>query len=267
MNRLQEVFTATKTTGRKLLCPFITAGYPDLNSTVEMLLAVERGGGSVIEVGIPFSDPVADGPVIQNSFTHALLHGVTVAGALDAIRQARARGLQVPVVAMVTFSIIFKKGTREFARMCQQAGVDGVILPDLPLEEAPAVTAAFTEAGIATTLLVTPNTSRERRLAIAKLCTGFIYYVSVVGITGERKALPDDLVANVTELRAATGLPVCVGFGISNADHVRQVLTVADGAIVASAIMRRIGDAMKSGTGNYAALTENHVHELAQGTK
>lgn len=265
MNRLQETFAAARNSGRKLLCPFITAGYPDLKQTVDLLLAVERGGGSVIEVGIPFSDPVADGPVIQTSFTHALAHGVTVAGALSSISEARARGLKVPVVVMVSFSIIFRKGTREFARQCQQAGVDGVILPDLPLEEAPAVTAAFTAAGIETSLLVTPNTPPERRMAIAKLCTGFIYYVSVVGITGERKDLPPDLVSNVKALRDASGLPVCVGFGISNAEHVRQVVQVADGAIVASALMRRLGDAMQAGTGDYAGITERHVRELSAG--
>lgn len=265
MNRLQDTFAAAKQSGRKLLCPFITAGYPDLSHTVDLLLAVERGGGSVIEVGIPFSDPVADGPVIQTSFTHALAHGVTVAGALASISEARARGLKAPVVVMVSFSIIFRKGTREFARQCQQAGVDGIILPDLPLEEAPAVTQAFTAAGIMTSLLVTPNTPPERRLAIAKLCTGFIYYVSVVGITGERKSLPADLAENVRVLREASGLPVCVGFGISTAEHVRQVAQVADGAIVASALMRRLGDAMQNGTGDYATLIEHHVRELSVG--
>lgn len=267
MNRLQETFAAARNSGRKLLCPFITAGYPDLKNTVDLLLAVERGGGSVIEVGIPFSDPVADGPTIQNSFTHALSHGVTVAGALSSISEARARGLKVPVVVMVSFSIIFKKGTREFARQCQQAGVDGIILPDLPLEEAPAITSAFSAAGILTSLLVTPNTPPERRLAIAGLCTGFVYYVSIVGITGERKELPPDLADNVRELREVSGLPVCVGFGISNADHVRQVVQVADGAIVASALMRRLGEAMQAGTGDYAAITERGVRELAQGLK
>src|SRR5579862_2251018 len=239
-DRLANAFSTARTQGRKLLCPFFCAGYPTLESSARLLQVAQDAGAGCIELGIPFSDPVADGPVIQACFTHALAHGVTVDKSLNVVRQARASGLTVPVVVMASFSIIFKRGAHAFARACFDAGVDGVILPDVPLEEAPAVVAAMRQHGLKSSLLVAPTTPPQRRAAIATLCDGFVYYVSVVGITGERKQLPPDVIAQVQSIRAITGVPICVGFGISTPEQVRQVVSIADGAIVASAIMRRI---------------------------
>ncbi|HVS70225.1 MAG TPA: tryptophan synthase subunit alpha [Phycisphaerae bacterium] len=265
MNRLSETFANARQRSLKLLCPFLTAGFPAPHSTVDLLIAAQQGGAGVVELGIPFSDPVADGPVIQGSYTQALLQGATVENALDALAQARRRGLTVPVMAMVSFSIIFKRGTERFARQCAQAGADGLILPDVPLEEAPAIVAVLRENNLRTALLVAPTTPPERRAAIARLCDGFIYYLSVSGITGERKALPADIAPNVADLRRATDAPICVGFGISTAEQVREVTRVADGAIVGSALIRRLADKVEASPAEQAEAVRGFVAELATG--
>ncbi len=221
----------------------------------------------MLELGIPFSDPVADGPIIQGSYTHALLHGATVENSLDALAAARARGLTVPVMAMVSFSIIFKRGTRAFARQCARAGADGLILPDVPLEEAPAIVEVLRENDLRTSLLVAPTTPPERRAQIARLCDAFVYYLSVSGITGERKALPADIAPNVAALRAATDAPICVGFGISTPEQVREVTRVADGAIVGSALIRRISAALGDPAAAQSGAVRSFVAELATGLR
>jgi tryptophan synthase alpha chain len=262
-NRIEEAF-AVRSRGQKLLCPFLTAGYPDAATTPALLLAAQRGGAGCIELGIPFSDPIADGPVIQASFTHALAKGINVDSALDCVTEARRRGLTIPVLAMASFSIIFKRGTQAFAQRCAAAGLDGIILPDVPLEEAPAVTAAIRSEGLRSGLLVAPTTPSARRAAIAKLCDAFVYYLSVSGITGERKELPADIGPNVAQLRQETTAPICVGFGISTASQVRQVIRVADGAIVGSALIRRITQ-HDPATGPLDKAIEAFVAELATG--
>lgn len=271
-NRLSDTFAAARSAGRKMLCPFLTAGYPSLEATVALLRAAQRandqGPGKLgcVELGIPFSDPVADGPTIQASYTHALSHGVTVRGTLEAVAKARAAGVTLPLMAMVSFSIVFKKGAREFAAACRKAGIDGVVLPDVPLEEAPAVAGAMREEGLRTTLLVAPTTPAERRAQIAQWSDGFVYYMSLSGITGERKELPPDIAVNVAALRGLTQAPICVGFGISTAAHVRQVVQIADGAIVGSAIVRRVAAEMKADVETLAGHVGTFMQELASGT-
>ncbi len=270
MNRLHETFEAARNVPggpRKLLCPFLTAGYPSLAATPELLLAAQEalGGMGVIELGIPFSDPVADGPVIQASYTEALAKGATVEKCLGTVAAARGRGLTLPVVAMVSFSIIFKRGTREFAKLCRDNDLDGVVLPDVPLEEAAGVAAAVQEAGLRTCLLVAPTTPPDRRAAIARLCDGFVYYLSVSGITGERKALPVDIAPNVMALRKVTKIPICVGFGVSTADHVREVTRVADGAIVGSAVIRKLREVASNPIAKQCETLGALLRELAMG--
>jgi len=269
MNRLDETFAAAKKDGRKLLCPFLTAGYPTLEATPALLLAAQAGmnGTGIIELGIPFSDPVADGPVIQESFTHALAKGASVAKALACLAEARKKGLTVPVMVMVTYSIVFKRGTREFATLCRESGADGLILPDVPLEEAPAIAQAVRSTGLRTTFLVAPTTSPPRRQEIARLCDGFVYYLSVSGITGERRALPADIGPNIAALRQATSTPICVGFGISTPDQVREVTALADGAIVGSALVRRIAAVQTQPVDRQAEAVQQFVAELAGGLK
>lgn len=230
--------------GRTLLCPFVTAGFPTIDVLPQMLLAIEHAGAGCIEVGIPFSDPVADGPVIQESYYAALSHGLTVDATLNAVRLARSLGLTAPLMAMVSFSIIFKIGTREIARSFADAGFTGLVLPDLPVEEAPAVVSELTAAGLSACLLVAPTTPSPRRAQIIKLCTGFVYYLSVSGITGERSNLPPALAAQIAEVKRLSPRPVCVGFGISSPEHVRALVGKADGVIVGSALIRRIAGAV-----------------------
>jgi len=269
MNRLQPVFDRLRT-GHKLLCPFLTAGYPSLEATPDLLLAIQEGLGShpgTIELGIPFSDPVADGPVVQASFTHALAQGTTVTKALASVSAARNRGLTVPVIAMVSFSIVFKRGVRDFALMCRDNQLDGIILPDIPLEEAPAIVDIMREVGLRTSLLIAPTTPPGRREAIARLCDGFIYYLSVSGITGERNTLPTDIGTHVAAIRQVSSSPVCVGFGIATAAHVRQVTrdAHADGAIVGSALIRRLAQHEKSPLPQMCQAVQSFVAELASG--
>jgi len=266
MHRLPQVFEAVRG-GRKLLCPFLTAGYPSLDATPDLLLAAEAGGAGIIELGIPFSDPVADGPVIQASFTQALAQGATVRASLATVAAARKRGLAVPVMAMVSFSIVFKRGTREFAMSCAENELDGVILPDIPLEEAPAIVDVMREVGLRTSLLVAPTTAPGRREAIARLCDGFVYYLSVSGITGERKELSPDIAPNIELLRANCTVPICVGFGISTPAQVREVThsAGADGAIVGSALIRRIAKNASEPLSKQADAVRAFVAELASG--
>lgn len=265
MNRLTTAFEVARKRRLKLLCPFLTAGFPNSDATPEFLLAAQAGGAGILELGIPFSDPVADGPVVQASYTEALLKGASVESSLASVKKARARGLTIPTMAMVSFSIIFKKGTEAFARACADNGIDGVILPDVPLEEAPAIVDVMREAGLRTSLLIAPTTPPPRRAAIGRLCDGFVYYLSVSGITGERKALPTDITPNVAAIRQITDVPVCVGFGISTPEQVREVTSVADGAIVGSAVIRRIAQKAAEGVDAQTRELQRFISELATG--
>ncbi len=245
-NRIDDVFARLGRDGRKGLWPFVTAGYPDLDTTIELLQAFDRAGVAGIELGIPYSDPVADGPVIQTSFFHALERGLKIDSIFERVGALRST-VSMPLLAMVSFSIVYRIGIERFIDRAAATGFDGLIIPDLSLEEAEDTAGRAAGAGLRLIMLVSPTTSQERRERIASLSTGFVYYLSVAGITGERDQLPPDLIENVERLRGTSGRPVCVGFGISRPEHVQTVCTVADGAIVGSAIVRRISDCVKRG--------------------
>jgi tryptophan synthase alpha chain len=233
-------------TGKKGLLPYVTAGLPDLGTTQRILHAVADLGVTAVELGIPFSDPIADGPVIQSSFTRVLDRGIRVKQILAMVKDFR-RECDLPLLAMLSYSIVYRMGVERFLATAADAGIDGLIVPDLSLEEAPQVVEEIRKAGLVMPMLVSPVSSPDRRRQIASLSTGFIYYMSVTGITGERSELPPELVQNVRDLRAASGQPVVVGFGISKAEHVRRVCSVADGAIIGSALVRRIMEAEDAG--------------------
>lgn len=239
MGNIDSTFAALREKKQLALMPFIPAGYPDLATTAALLPAMEKAGANLIEIGIPFSDPIADGPTIQAAFTAALAKGLKLSEVFETVRAARSK-VSIPLVAMVSFSIVYRYGVERFAADARDAGFDGLILPDLPPPEAAAVCAKVLAAGLATTLLVAPTTSAKRREEIARLSTGFIYYLSVSGITGERDRLPDNLETNLRQLRSMTQRPVCVGFGISKPEHLAQLAPLADGAIVGSAIVKKI---------------------------
>jgi tryptophan synthase alpha chain len=221
------------------LMPFVSAGYPSMEATAQTLVEVSRSGASLIEVGIPFSDPIADGPVIQESFTEALAAGATLDGVLQTVKNVRS-DVKVPLVAMVSFSVAFRVGTQKFTEKLKSAGFDGLILPDLPPPEAERFTRIVQAGGLDTCLLVAPTSSPARRKEIADLSSGFVYYLSVSGITGERAALPPDLAAGLADMRKITTKPLCVGFGLSKREHLDGLKGHADGAIVGSAVVRRM---------------------------
>jgi tryptophan synthase alpha chain len=258
---IAETFSQLRAKKQIALMPFIPAGYPDLETTGKLLPALEAAGASIIEIGIPFSDPIADGPVIQESFTKALAKGLKLKDVFATVKKARA-GVNIPLVGMVSFSVAFRYGVEKFAATMRESGFDGLILPDLPPPEAESVCAKVQAAGLDTILLVAPTTTVERRKEIARLSSGFIYYLSVAGITGERNELPVELADGVRQMKGLSDRPVCVGFGISTADHLAQLTGVADGAIVGSAVVRRMTQNIDKGTGAVVGAVGSYCREL-----
>jgi tryptophan synthase alpha chain len=215
----------------------VAAGYPTVEASVEILKALDLPGIGAIEIGFPFSDPTADGPMIQEAFADTLSKGTRIGDLFAAIGKARGE-ISKPYIAMVSYSIVFRYGVERFFAEARSAGFAGILCPDLPPPEAQSVCAKVRAAGLDTVLLVAPSTTDRRRTEIANLCTGFVYYLSVAGITGERDRLPADLEANVRQLKSITAVPVCIGFGISQRKHLEQLIGVGDGAIVGTALVR-----------------------------
>jgi tryptophan synthase alpha chain len=260
MNRIDRIFNDLGSRGGKALMPFITAGDGGVEQLGRVIPALERGGASICEVGIPFSDPIADGPVIQASMTRALDSGVTVDAIFEQIAGVRDK-TDLGLVAMVSYSIVYRIGLDTFVKQSKQAGFDGFIFPDLPLEASQAARDAAADAGLILSMLIAPTTPIERAQAIAAASTGFAYVVSRRGITGESSALPTDLPDRLAKLREVTDIPMAVGFGISSVDQVRGVVSVADAAIVGSAMVRRMHDA----SDDPADVAEAMTRELAAG--
>ena len=243
---IAETFAHLRSKKQIAFMPFIPAGFPDLLTTKTLLPAFESAGASIVEVGIPFSDPIADGPVIQEAFTFALAKKLKLAEVFATVKKVRS-AVSIPLVAMVSYSITFRYGVDRFVGMMKECGFDGLILPDLPPPEAEAICERVRAAGLETILLVAPTTSVERRKEIARLSSGFVYYLSVAGITGERNRLPVELAEGVRNMKSLTDKPVCVGFGISTAEQVKELAAVADGAIVGSAVVRRMKENAERG--------------------
>lgn len=258
---IADTFAALRQTRSIALLPFIPAGFPDLQTTAAILPALQAGGASLIEIGFPFSDPIADGPIIQAAFTQALAKKIKVADILQTVASARAN-LSIPIVAMVSYSIVYRYGPHRFFTDLSTHGFDAVIIPDLPPPEAQPVCKLIRSAGLDTVLLVSPTTPPDRRREITSLCSGFVYYLSVTGTTGERTALPADLEANIRDLKSITQVPVCVGFGVSTPQHVKQLAPVADGAIVGSAYVRKLTQASDTSPIALAQLAQNYTREL-----
>ena len=241
MSAIDTLFDELRESGKKAFMPFVTAGDPDLDFTARVIRRLVDSGASMCEVGIPYSDPIADGPVIQASYTRALEKNLKVSEVLEMLGRLTPE-LAAPVVTMCSFSIIYRHGLDAYVSRAKEAGVAGAIVPDLPVEEADALAEICRREDFSLIQLITPTTPRERAKRIAAKTTGFIYYVSIAGITGERKELPPEIVDNVGWLRQQTDLPICIGFGVSRPEHVRMLSPVADGLIVGSAIVRRISE-------------------------
>ena len=240
MSSIDQLFAELRAAGRKAFMPFVTAGDPDLEFTADVLRELADGGASMCEVGIPYSDPIADGPVIQASYTRALEKKVKLA---EILKTLSATKITPPIVTMVSYAICYRHGLEKYVAEAKQAGVAGAIVPDLLVEESDNLAAICQRDDFSLIQLITPTTPRERQKQIAEQTTGFIYYVSVTGITGERTELPPELTDNVGWLREQTELPICIGFGINSAEHVKLLAPVADGLIVGSAIVRRVAEA------------------------
>ena len=242
MSAVDQLFAKLRAAKQKAFMPFITAGDPDLEFTAALIQELAARGCHICEVGVPYSDPIADGPVIQASYTRALNKKIKLAGILQTLASV-TKQLAMPCVTMVSYAIIYRHGLARYVADAKAAGVAGAIVPDLLVEEADELSAICRKEDFSLIQLVTPTTPRERAVRIANSSSGFLYYVSVTGITGERTKLPPELLDNVSWLREQTPLPICVGFGISQPEHVKLLAPVADGLIVGSAIVRRIADA------------------------
>jgi len=263
-NRIEKTFRK-----KPIFMPYFPLGYPDLNTSIEVIEALAKNGADLIEVGLSFSDPLADGPVIQQATQVALEEGITVRKSLEAIRELRKRGVDIPLVLMGYYNPMLAYGLEKFTREACEAGVDGFIIPDLPVEESdefvsalsavearmnhgtrPSTTASPSSASaqdgnLPLIQMLAPTTPNERMEMIARNAKGFIYLVSVTGVTGERKSISKGLDELIVRVRAYTDVPVCVGFGISTPEQAAQVGALADGVIVGSACVKTIGGSEK----------------------
>lgn len=258
---LEAMFAANRAAGRKAVAPFVTAGDPDPATSVAVLEALDRAGASLCELGVPYSDPIADGPVIQASYTRALGSGITLEKVFGVAREATGR-VAMPILAMASYSLVFRRGIDRFVADATATGLAGFVVPDLPVEESDDLDGACRAAGLALVRLVTPTTPPARAAAIAAKSTGFLYCVSVAGVTGARTELPPGLIDRVKWLRGQTDVPILVGFGISGPDQVKAVCEVADGAIVGSALVRLVAEQAANGPAALAAAIEKFVGDL-----
>jgi len=239
MNRIDALFKDLKSKRKKALIVYIAAGDPNLRATEKLVIELEKSGVNLVELGIPFSDPLADGPTIQKASQRALTRGVNVKSILRMVRSVRKK-VKIPLVFMTYFNIISRYGIGRFVKDSKKAGVDGVIVPDLPPEEAKELVKIAGKNNFDTIFLAAPTSTKERLKKISGKSKGFIYYVSLTGVTGARKKLPSDIIQNVRRLKKITKKPVCVGFGISEPKQAKKISRLADGIIIGSAVIKVI---------------------------
>lgn len=264
-SRTAATFARLKGEGRAALMPYLTVGYPDLATTEAGLPALVRAGADLIELGIPFSDPLMDGPTVQRTNQIAIANGFRPPAVFAVARRARAGGVAVPLIAMGSFNLILRYGTERFVAECAEAGIDGLIVPDLPPEESDDLADACRRHGRDLVWLLAPTSSDERIADIARRASGFIYCISLTGITGARASLQEGLADYIARVRRQTDLPLAIGFGISRAEHVAEVAQVADGAIVASALLDRLAEVEDRPLPERIAVIETFVRGLQPG--
>lgn len=261
MNRIDQKFKKLHAHKKKAFIAFITAGDPDLKTTEQLVLAFEGAGVDIVELGVPFSDPLADGPTIQAASQRALKRHVNLEGILAAVKRIRQKS-QIPVALMTYYNPVFHYGEERFAREARACGVDGLIVPDLPPEEGHGLIRAARQNGLATVFFLAPTTTPRRMKHIVNASTGFIYYVSLTGVTGARQELPASLTQQVRLAKRMTRKPICVGFGVSTPAQVRMVAKTADGVIVGSAIVNAIDK--NKGKKQLVANVARFVRELSR---
>jgi tryptophan synthase alpha chain len=265
MSPIDALFKRLRAAGQKAFIPFVTAGDPDVSATVRFARALAESGANLIEVGFPYSDPIADGPVIQASYTRALDRGLKLDDVFGCARKIASEiPSGVPLVGMVSYSLIQRRGPDVFLDQAQRSGLAGAIVPDLPFEESADLARLASQRDFKLIQLVTPTTPRERARDIAARSTGFLYCVSVTGITGTREALPQGIIEQLAWLRTVTDLPLCVGFGVSRPEHVRLLRPHADGVIVGSALVRLLEQLGPRSVGEVAADLAALARELSE---
>lgn len=261
-SRLGERFELRRSQGRAALVAYLTAGDPAPERTVELALALERGGADVIELGVPFSDPIADGAVIQRASERALKAGTRLDRVLEIAGEIRARS-DVPVILFSYLNPLLRYGFERLAGGAARRGVDGVLLIDLSVEEAEAPVETLREAGLATVFLAAPTSTNERLRKVAELSSGFVYVVARAGVTGEQAVVAGGVRALVERLRAYTSLPLAVGFGVSTPEHAREIAAYADGVVVGSAVMRLVEE--HAAAPELEARLERYLRSLREG--
>ncbi|HVE86527.1 MAG TPA: tryptophan synthase subunit alpha [Myxococcales bacterium] len=258
--RLRATFAACRAQGRPALVTYVMGGDPDIPTSLDLALACARGGADILEIGMPFSDPIADGPVIQRAAERSLKAGTTVAGCLELAAELRRQLPDTPLALMGYLNPVLSMGTGAFVLRCAEAGVDAIILPDLPVEEAAQLREQAAACGVGLVFLIAPTSTPARATAALDASTAFAYFVSVTGVTGARAALPEETATRLDALRRPEGPPVVVGFGVSTSDQVRALGTHADGVVVGSAIVFRI--AQPDSSAQKVARVESFVRSL-----
>ena len=263
MSNISEVFRHCRSEKRAAFIPFLTAGDPDLETTASLMQAMADGGADLIELGVPFSDPIADGPVIQRASSRALASGTTLSGILRLVARSRDR-LGVPILLFTYYNPIHARGVESFAEQAAASGVDGVLCVDLPPDEGAhqEFIPAMREHGLDTVFLLAPTSTRDRVKRVAHYSTGFVYYVSHTGITGAREELPKELLKEARSLRRKLTQPLAVGFGISTPQQAAAVAKVADGVVVGSALVGLIEE--RTGKDDLIPAVEQRVRQLSE---
>ena len=252
MNRLESALSRPREEGRTAVVPYVTIGFPSIDDTLAIVPAIEDAGADAIELGVPYSDPLADGPTVQAASYRALTGGVDTRACLEAARKLRSAGVSVPLIFMGYYNPILRYGINAYAAACGEAGVDALIIPDLPPDEAGELREALEQHGLGIVSMLAPTSTEERIVLGCEHARGFVYCVSVTGVTGARSDLPDDLPEFVARVRRHTDLPVGVGFGIAERRHVERVGQVADVAVVGSALINVIDSAPPGETASRA---------------
>lgn len=261
--RISRTFAACKEANRAALMPFLTGGYPDLATSAALLDAFAAGGADLVEIGVPFSDPLADGATVQATSQKALDNGVTLGDCIDLVRQFRARGGTMPILLMGYTNPFFQYGLERLAADAAEAGVDGFLIPDLPSDESGEFQTPFEARGLALIQFLAPTSTPRRIRDVAARAAGFIYCVSLTGVTGARDTLSESLPEYIARIRAETEIPLAIGFGIKTPEHVAAAAKLADGVIVASALINYL-DTLP--VADWPAAAEHYVRTMADAT-
>ncbi len=241
--RIARAFANARAEGRAALMPYVTIGWPELGDTERIVPAMIAGGADIIELGVPFSDPIADGPTIQRTSQQALANGVTPEYALEVAERLRAGGVEAPLLFMGYYNPIFSYGIEKYAAACARVGIDGLLIPDLPPEESDPIRDACLAAGINLIYFLAPTSTPDRVAAVMQRANGFIYLISLTGVTGARSELPLGLADYVARVRGHASLPLAIGFGISQREHVARVEQLVDGVVCGTALLNHLEDA------------------------